>query len=106
MVEEEALVQQPANGAQKDLNTTINKIYYRKMTTKWASHSQNKNLTINSLLKYLPGDLINYIIYHETAHNIERNHNDGFWALVSKRFPDYVGKEKSLLTYWFLIQKP
>jgi hypothetical protein len=32
-----------AEDAQKDLNTKINKIYFRKMKTKWASHSQNNN---------------------------------------------------------------
>jgi predicted metal-dependent hydrolase len=75
------------------------------MKTKWASHSQNNNLTINTFLKYLPEDLINYIIYHETAHNIERKHNENFWSLINKKHPDYQTKEKSLLTYWFLIQK-
>ena len=99
------LVQKYAEAAQKDLNTKINKIYYRKMTTKWASHSQNNNLTVNTLLKFLPEDLISYIIYHETAHSLERKHNEKFWTLVSRRFPDYAGKEKGLLTYWFLIQK-
>ena len=57
-----ALVQQYAETAQKDLNTKINKIYFRKMTTKWASHSQNNNLTINTDLRYLPEDLISYIV--------------------------------------------
>jgi predicted metal-dependent hydrolase len=100
-----ALVQNYAEAAQKDLNTKINKIYYRKMTTKWASHSQNNNLTINTQLKYLPERLISYIIYHETAHSIERKHNENFWALVNKRFPNHNDKEKDLLIYWFLIQQ-
>jgi predicted metal-dependent hydrolase len=100
-----SLVQRYAEAAQKDLKTRINKIYFRKMTTKWASHSQNNNLTINTQLKHLPEDLISYIIYHETAHSIERRHNDAFWALVNKRFPNHNDKEKRLLTYWFLIMK-
>jgi len=76
------------------------------MTNKWASHSQNNNLTINTLTKYLPNDLIEYIVYHETAHNIERKHNEKFWHLIAKKFPDYQNKEKSLLTYcWFLTQR-
>jgi hypothetical protein len=75
------------------------------MKTKWASHSQNNNLTINRLLKFLPEDLISYIVYHETAHNLERRHTENFWVLISKRYPDYPAKEKSLLTYWFLIQE-
>ena len=98
------LVQMYAKSAQEDLNTRINSIYFREMKTKWASHSQNQNLTINTLLKHLPDSTINYIIYHETAHNIERKHNENFWRIISKKHPDYKAKEKQLLTYWFLIQ--
>ena len=90
---------------QKELNTNINKVFYRKMKTKWASHSSNSNLTVNTLLKYLPQDTIEYIIYHETAHSIERKHNEKFWSIINKKFPDYQNKEKDLLTYWFLIQQ-
>ena len=99
------LVRNYAASAQKELNTKINKIYFRQMKTKWASHSQNNNLTINTLLKFLPEDLISYIIYHETAHNIERKHNEAFWNLINKRFADHNSKESDLLTYWFLIQE-
>ena len=74
------------------------------MKTKWASHSQNNNLTINIRLKYLPENLISYIVYHETAHNIERKHNEKFRAIVSKKFPNHNDTEKDLLTYWFIIQ--
>ncbi len=100
-----SIVQKYAEEAQKDLNTKINKIYYRKMTTKWASHSQNNNLTINSLLKFLPDDLICYIVYHEIAHSIERKHNEHFRKIVGKKHPDYEKQEKCLLSYWFVIQK-
>ena len=99
------LVHKYAEVAQKDHNTKINVIYFRQMKTKWASHSQNNNLTINTLLKYLPEELISYIIFHEITHNLERKHNENFWRLISKKHSDYQTKEKSLLTYWFLIQK-
>lgn len=99
------LVNTLAQSYQKELNTQINKIYFKKMRTKWASHSKNDNLTVNTLLKYLPQDLIEYIIYHETTHAIERKHNQNFWNHINKKHPDYETKEKDLLTYWFLIQK-
>lgn len=100
-----SLVNRYAEAAQKDLNTKIKKIYFRKMTTKWASHSQNNNLTINTQLKFLPEELISYIVYHEITHNLERKHNDNFWTVISKRYPNHNDKENDLLTYWFLIQK-
>jgi predicted metal-dependent hydrolase len=90
---------------QKELNTHINKIFYRKMKTKWASHSCNNNLTVNTLLKYLPNDLIEYIIFHEIAHSIERKHDEKFWSIVTKKFSDYQNKEEDLLTYWFAVQR-
>jgi len=94
-----------AQNHQAELNTKINRIYFKKMKTKWASHSKNGNLTINTLLKYLPENIIEYIIYHEVAHSLERKHNERFWNLINKKFKDYPTKEKDLLTYWFLIQK-
>lgn len=99
------IVTRYAQAAQKDLNTKINKIYFREMKTKWASHSERNNLTVNTLLKFVPADLINYVVYHETAHSLERKHNETFWKLVNKEHPDYGSKEESLLIYWFLIQK-
>ena len=99
------LVIQTAQNHQTELNKKINKIYFKRMKTKWASHSKNGNLTVNTLLKYLPENIIEYIIYHEIAHSLERKHNERFWNLISKKFKDYPTREKDLLTYWFLIQK-
>jgi predicted metal-dependent hydrolase len=99
------LVQTLAPKYQEELNARINKIYFRKMRTKWASHSRNGNLTINTLLKYLPENIIEYILYHEIAHSIERKHNGKFWSLINEKFQDHSVKEKDLLTYWFLIQE-
>jgi hypothetical protein len=100
-----SLIRLLAQNYQTELNTRINKIYFRKMKTKWASHSQNRNLTVNTLIKYLPQDIIEYITYHEITHSIERKHNEKFWNIITKKFPDYQTKEKDLLTYWFIIQK-
>jgi len=100
-----SLIYTLAQNYQTQLNTKINKIYFRKMKTKWASHSKKGNLTANTLLKYLPQNIIEYIIYHEITHSIERKHNQKFWNIINKRFPDYETKEKDLLTYWFIIQK-
>jgi len=91
------------NSISKKLGVIVNKIYYRKMNSKWASCSSNGNLTINVLMKNLPQNLIKYIIYHELTHLIEKRHNEKFWRLISKRFKNYKELEASLFSYWFLI---
>jgi len=43
-----------------DLKVNIYNIYFRRMKSKWGSCSPDKNLTINTLLKYLPDNLIEF----------------------------------------------
>lgn len=86
-----------------DLRVKINKTYFRKMQTKWASLSPLKNLTINMLIKYLPQYLIEYIIFHELVHVIEKKHNARFWKMVEKRYKFYKNLEKELFEYWFKV---
>jgi hypothetical protein len=99
------LVRSITEQTQAELNTRINKIYFRKMRTKWGSYSSKRNLTINTLLKYLPEDLIEYVIFHEMTHSLEKRHNERFWKIISKKYEDHQAKEKNLLAYWFLLQK-
>lgn len=89
----------------KELKIKVNKVYFRRMKSKWGSCSPKGNLTLNTLLKYLPGGIVEYVIFHEMAHLIERKHNDRFWRIVSKKFKDFQEKEGKLLVYWFLVQK-
>jgi predicted metal-dependent hydrolase len=88
-----------------DLEINIHNIYFRRMKSKWGSCSPNKNLTINTLLKYLPYNLIEYVVFHEMIHLIERKHNEHFWKIIANKFDNYKEKEKELFEYWFLIQK-
>lgn len=88
-----------------DLEININNIYFRKMKSKWGSCSPNKNLTINTLLKYLPYNLIEYVVFHEMIHLIERKHNEHFWKIIANKFDNFKEKEQELFEYWFLIQK-
>ncbi|MCZ3366539.1 MULTISPECIES: M48 family metallopeptidase [Methanobacterium] len=78
-------------------------VRFRNMNSKWGSCSNKKTLTLNKLLKYLPYDLIEYVVYHEMVHLIERKHNKNFWKIISDKFTDYKQKEDDLMDYWFLI---
>lgn len=87
----------------EELQVKINKVIIKRMKTKWASVSKNKNLTINTLMKFLPYHLIKYIIYHELTHLIVKRHNENFWNIISRKFKNYKNLEKELFIYWFLI---
>jgi len=86
-----------------DLKVNINEVRFRKMRTKWASLSSVKNLTVNKNMKYLPEYLIEYIIFHELTHIIEKNHNSKFWEIISGKYKNYQELEKELFEYWFKI---
>jgi len=99
------IIQSLTNLYSKEMNVNINKVYIKRMKTKWASCSSKKNLTINSLLKHLPKNIIRYVIFHEMMHVFERKHNEKFWNYINQKFKDYKSKERELFIYWFLVQK-
>lgn len=99
------LIQTFVENFSNELKININNIYFRKMKSKWGSCSSKKNLTINTLLKYLPEEMMEYVIFHEMVHVIERKHNEHFWNIISNKFENYDEKEKELFEYWFLIQR-
>lgn len=100
------LVQKLTQSYEKELVTRIDTIYFRRMKTKWASLSQDNNLTVNTLVKYMPENLIEYVIFHELVHSKHgRKHNEEFWKATSKKFKDWTERENELLIYWFLTQK-
>lgn len=99
------LVSSIAKNLVQEFHFKINRIYFRRMKTKWGSYSSKSNLTINTLLKYLPKKLIGYVIFHEMTHSLERKHSERFWKMITRKFKDYPAREKDLLVYWFIIQK-
>lgn len=90
--------------AARNLRVKVNRLFFRRMKTKWASCSPKRNLTVNSLMRHLPDGLVEYITYHEIAHLKEKKHNGAFWRIIGRKFEDSAKLEKELFTYWFLIQ--
>ncbi len=99
-----AFVVSSAKKASSDLKVRLNRIYFRKMKSKWASCSSRRNLTINTLMRCLPTHLIRYVIFHEAAHLIEKRHNGKFWNVISRKYSNYSKIEQELFVYWFKIQ--
>jgi len=65
------------------LKVKPNKILFKKMKARWGScHVKNKVLIFNKALKYLPKELIQYVVLHEMAHLIVPNHSKNFKDLI------------------------
>lgn len=88
-----------------ELNVMVNKLYFRRMKSRWGSCSSLGNISINRYLMYLPENLIEYLVFHEMAHLIELNHSKKFWDIVSSKYPDYKEIEKELSIYWFAVRE-
>lgn len=99
------IIEKLTRGYEKELGIRVNNIFIRRMKTKWASCSPKQNLTVNELARYLPEQLLGYIVYHEMVHLLEKRHTEKFWKLVSKRYANHQKLERKLLSYWFLIMK-
>ncbi len=96
----------------KELRTKLNKLIpeyaakmglgtpgfgIKKMKTKWGSCSiERRHLWFNIELAKKPDQCIEYIIVHEMAHLLERNHNKNFTSIVSRFFPNWQVQKKIL----------
>ena len=83
----------------------VNRVQFRSMTTKWGSCSSLGNITLSKDLRFLPNDLIEYVIYHELVHLIVLDLSDEFFNIIRKRFPDYKEYDNRLREYCFLINE-
>ena len=68
------------------------KIRISSARTRWGSCSSRGTLSFTWRLVMAPIEIIDYVVVHELAHLLERNHGPNFWHEVEKILPDY--KEK------------
>ena len=75
------------------------KVFVKNAKTLWGSCSSKNNINLNLSLIRLPEKLQDYIIIHELAHTVHRNHGPQFWGLLDKYFGDARSMAKELKSY-------
>lgn len=61
-----------------------NKVFLKNQKTLWGSCSSKNNININIHVMRLPQHLLDYILIHELAHTVQKNHGKDFWKLVDQ----------------------
>ncbi len=83
----------------KVTNLKPTKVSYRKTKRQWGSCSVKDAISLNIFLVMLPPKIIDYIIVHELAHIVHKNHSKAFWSLVEKFLADYKNLKEELKLY-------
>jgi len=62
----------------------------KKMKTKWGScNAEVRRIWLNLELAKKPVSCLDYLIFHELTHLIERHHNDRFLGLMDRHLPNW-----------------
>jgi predicted metal-dependent hydrolase len=59
-------------------------IRVKNLKSRWGSCSSQNNINLNIHLMRLPEHLIDYVILHELAHTVHKNHGKLFWQLLDE----------------------
>lgn len=69
--------------------------------TRWGSCSARNAISLNYRLVLLPAELCDYVILHELAHTVHKNHSKAYWAFLATMVPDYEVRRRRLKQYRF-----
>ncbi|PSN85036.1 hypothetical protein B9Q13_00360 [Candidatus Marsarchaeota G2 archaeon ECH_B_SAG-G16] len=90
--------------ASKELGVTPLKVKIKRMKSRWGScNAKSRSVNFNAFLKYLPDELIEYVVYHELLHLKVPSHNERFNTILNAKYNQKIVRSK-LRIYWFAIQ--
>lgn len=81
----------------------------KAMRSRWGSLAHDNRMSLNFALVFASTECIQYVVCHELAHTLERNHSPRFWAHVARAQPGYKAHHQTLQkqyeTYMRLTQR-
>ncbi len=90
---------------EKHLETHLAGLRVTRLKSRWGSCGTNGIVTLDWHLVFGPKRVLEYVVAHELAHLVERNHDDAFWRTLRGIFGDYeqehlwLTKNEHLLGY-------
>lgn len=77
-------------------NFTYRSLQVKRLSSRWGSCSQHKDIILNIYLMQLPWELIDYVIIHELVHTEHLNHSAAFWERFEEAMPDAKQRRKAV----------
>ena len=87
----------------QEMGLTPTHIGYRKAKTRWGSCSSRDRVSFNYYLMKMSSSCIEYVVVHELAHIVHKNHSADFWGLVKRYLRDYKDREEKIKGFEKLI---
>ncbi len=81
------------------LRVHIRRIRIGYAASQWGSCSYRGDIMLSALLLLLPEELLRYVIIHELAHCLERNHSPRYWRNVERVLPPWKILRSRLLAF-------
>jgi predicted metal-dependent hydrolase len=82
---------------EKTMNVKVNEFGVKRMKTRWGTcNIRARRIWMNLELAKKPMHCIELIIVHEMTHLLERNHNERFYAYMTKFLPQWKESKKEL----------
>ncbi|MCW5550891.1 MAG: M48 family metallopeptidase [Verrucomicrobiae bacterium] len=79
------------------LGVQANEFGIKKMKTKWGTcNVEARRIWVNLELAKKPVSCLEYIVVHELAHLVERNHTERFTAIMDRHLPTWRMSRKEL----------
>lgn len=79
-----------AQSIEKKMRLYAHEYRIKNMKTRWGTcNIDKKRIWVNLQLAKKPVECLAFIITHELAHLVEKNHNERFHALVERHYPNW-----------------
>ncbi len=73
-----------------------NRVYIMSQRTKWGNCSRKNNLSFNWRLILAPTMVLKYLVAHEAAHLVVKDHSQKFWLLLRSICPETMEAKRWL----------
>lgn len=81
----------------KSLDVSVTALRVGSLKSRWGSCGENGIISLDWHLVFGPKKVLSYVIAHELAHLVVRNHGDAFWRKVRSVFGDYQAEHDWLM---------